>query len=118
MEFNVNNIINKYGATVKIISKENSVFTKGIISPMYANNLSAVFQKRVELGIIDNTKKKILLPCDIVLKSTGGEIIETNGESFIVNSSGRYYLGDKVLYVWAVLSACTASVEDEYEQNN
>ena len=118
MELSAKNIINKYGSTVRILSENNTVTTKGIIRPLYHRNRYRAVFKRLPSGIYDNRHQYAIFPPDTVLKRTGGEKIECSGEKYRVNSNGVYSVRDKALYVWAVLSACTDSTEDDYDEDN
>lgn len=118
MELSAKNIINKYGSAVRIISKENTVTTKGIIRPLYHRSKYLSVIKRIPSGVKDNRYFYGIFPYDTVLKRTGGEIIEYNGERYRVNSNGVYFVRERALYVWAVLSACTGSPEDDYDEDN
>lgn len=112
------NIIRKYGSKVLITSGDEAVTTKGIIRPLYYNDRNRAFFKRLSSGLFDNRHYLIVLQPDVKLKRTGGEIIECNGTKYTVNSNGAYMIGSKEIYVWAVLTACTDPLEDDYDRSN
>lgn len=118
MERSARNVIRKYGSEVCITSKGKCFETKGIIRPLYYRDKSRAIFSRLPVGLFDNRHYFIILPADVKLSKTGGEKIECGGEKYTVNSCGGYIYKDKVLYVWAVLSACTDPLEDDYDSDN
>ena len=118
MERSVKNIIRKYGSQVRIISGEKIFLVKGFVRPLYYRNSTNAVLSRLPSGVFDKRHYYILLPPDVKLKKTGGETVECNGCKYTVNSNGTYTCDDKILYVWAVLTACTDPLEDDYDSSN
>lgn len=118
MERYTDNVIRKYGSQVIITDSEKSVETKGIIRPLYYRDRSRSVFSRLPAGLFDNRHYLVILRPDVKLKKSGGEILECNSNKYIVNSNGSYFVKKKLLYVWAVLTACTDPVEDEYDTDN
>lgn len=118
MERFAQNIIRKYGSEVFITSGEKTVTAKGILRPLYHSDRNRAFFKRLSSGLFDSRHYLIMLQPDVKLKKTGGEVLECNGVKYSVNSNGTYMIGSKEIYVWAVLTACTDPLEDDYDRSN
>lgn len=114
----VKNTIRKYGSDVVITGDEKSVITKGIIRPLYYRDRTRAVFSRLPAGIFDNRHYLIILESDVKLRKTGGETVECNSNKYTVNSNGTYIVKDEAIYVWAVLTACTAPLEDDYDSGN
>ena len=115
MELSAKNIIEKYGSTVLVSDGEKTFNSKGIIRPLYYKDKSRAIFSRFPTGVFDNRHYFVMLSPDVKLRKTGGETLECGGEKYRVNSNGVYFLGNRMLYVWAVLTACTDHLEDDYD---
>lgn len=118
MERYAENVIRKYGSQVIITDNEKIIETSGIIRPLYYRDRTRSVFSRLPAGLFDNRHYLIILKPDVKLKKTGGETLECNGNKYTVNSNGSYFVKRELLYVWAVLTACTDPVEDDYDKDN
>ena len=108
-------ILNRYGSTVKITKKGNTIITKGFIEPLHTKNKSYYNIKPIPIGKLDNSHYLLITGPDIVLDKCGGEIVEMYDKKYITKSNGTYVLSGQKVYVWAVLTAHTEQLEDSYE---
>ena len=115
---NIKNTIRKYGSDVVITGKEKVVITKGIIRPLYYRDKSRGIFSRLPAGVFDGRHYLIILESKVKLRKIGGEKIECNGSKYTVNSNGTYIVKGEAIYVWAVLTACTDPLEDDYDRDN
>lgn len=118
MERYSENVIRKYGSQVIITGDDKTVETMGIIRPLYYRDRTRSVFSRLPAGLFDNRHYLIILKPDVKLKKKGGETLECNCNKYTVNSNGSYFVKKKLLYVWAVLTACTDPVEDDYDKDN
>lgn len=111
----MNYILNRYGSTVKITEKGNTIRTKGFIEPLHTKNKTYYNIKPIPLGKLDNSHYLLITGPDVVLDKCGGAVVEMCGKKYITKSNGTYILAGQKMYVWAVLTAHTEQSEDSYE---
>lgn len=108
----VSSLIKKFGRSVTIIPDENNqVSTKAFIQPLRYINQSYFGEKFVDIGYLN--KQNYLYIGDknarLDLFPFNTKII-SNNDSFVVKRAHPVYLGEKILYVWAIIQVF---VEDE-----
>ena len=108
----VSSLINKFGRNVDVILSDNSkISTKAFIQPLKLKDQTYMGGKRIDIGYLNEKNylyigdKNIRL--DLLPFNTK---ILTNDESFIVKRAQAIYLGENILYIWAIIQMF---VEDE-----
>ena len=101
----VSRLINKFGRNVDIIfSDSNKTSAKAFIQPLKLKDQTYMGGKCIDIGYLngknylyigDKTTRLDLLPFNTK--------ILTNHESFVVKRAQAVYLGENVLYVWAII---------------
>lgn len=108
----VSGLINKFGKTVTVVLSDNKkISTKAFIQPLRYKDQSYLGGTCVDMGYLnsksflyigDKNTRLDLFPFDTKL--------ETNDECYVIKRAQAVFLGESVLYVWAVLQVF---VEDE-----
>ena len=108
----VSGLINKFGRTVTIIpNDETKIAAKAFIQPLRYKDQTNLGGKITDIGYLngknylyigDKNARLDLLPFDTK--------IVTANECYIVKRAQAFYLGEDVLYVWAIIQVF---VEDE-----
>lgn len=101
----VSSLINKFGRSVEVILSDNSkTSTKAFIQPLRYKDQTYLGGKCIDIGYLngknylyigDKNTRLDLLPFNTK--------ILTNEESYVVKRAQAVYLGENVLYVWAVI---------------
>lgn len=101
----VTSLIEKFGRSVQIVSGENNDFyTKAFIQPLKYKDQSYMGGKSTEIGYLNEKNylyigdKNIRL--DLLPFNTK---IITSDETYVVKRAQANYLGENVLYVWAII---------------
>lgn len=118
MNNSAKNIINKYGSLFKMERNDSMVTVRGIIQPLYHKDRNRGIFSRIPLGFFDKRHQFVIFPNSVVFEKNKTEFIYCGDVKYKVNSFGTYSVKDKPVYVWAVISACTDSLEDDYENDN
>ena len=111
----VSRVLNKYGSKVKITQNGTSVETKAFIQPLSYDRKSYFDSTRLPVGSFDNNHFLMLAHPSLVLSNSFDIAVESADGKYTVKSSGNFRASDKVMYVWAVLTARTDAVEDDYD---
>lgn len=108
----VSGLINKFGRTVTVIPGEGEeILTKAFIQPLRYKDATNMGDRFMDVGyssgrnylyIGDKNTRLDLLPFDTK--------IETQNETYVAKRAQAVYLGESVVYVWAILQVF---VEDE-----
>lgn len=108
----VSSIIDKFGRTVTINLSDNSkINTKAFIQPLRYKDQTYMGGKCLDIGYLDG--KNYLYIGD---KNTRLDLypfntkIDTFNESYVVKRAQAVYLGENILYIWAIVQVF---VEDE-----
>lgn len=111
----VSRVLNKYGSKVKVTQNGNTVETRAFIQPLSYDRKSYFDSMRLPEGSFDNNHFLMLAHPSLVLAKSFDIIIESADGEYSVKSSGNFRASDKVVYVWAVLTARTGTGEDDYD---
>ncbi len=108
----VSGLISKFGRTVTVIPGEGEeILTKAFIQPLRYKDATNIGGRFMDVGyssgrnylyIGDKNTRLDLLPFDTK--------IETQNETYVAKRAQAVYLGESVMYVWAILQVF---VEDE-----
>lgn len=108
----VSRLINKFGRTVSIVPNDDSkILTKAFIQPLRYKDKNYLGGKYIDIGYLN--EKNYLYIGD---KNTRLDLLPfntkvvTNNESYVVKRAQAVYLGENILYVWAIIQVF---VEDE-----
>ncbi|MCH5299571.1 MAG: hypothetical protein J1E96_07405 [Ruminococcus sp.] len=111
----VSRVLNKYGSKVKVTQNGTTIETKAFIQPLSYDRKSYFDSMRLPEGSFDNNHFLMLAHPSLVLSKSFDIVIESADGKYSVKSSGNFRASDKVMYVWAVLTACTGTTEDDYD---
>ena len=108
----VSSLINKFGRRFTIIpGDDKQIFTKAFIQPLRYKDQTYMGGKCLDIGYLngknylyigDNNTRLDLYPFNTK--------IETDDESYVVKRAQAVYLGESILYIWAIIQIF---VEDE-----
>lgn len=113
----VKQILERYGSVVKIRENGKTISAKVFIQPLHYKNKSYFNVKSLPIGRFDNSHYLLIASPNISINNTGGAVIESDGSRYIAKANGCYRALGKKIYVWAVLAACTNTMEDDYDSN-
>lgn len=108
-------VLNKYGSKVRVTQNGNTVEIKAFIQPLNYNQKNYYDSVRLPEGSFDNKHFIMLAPPSLVLAKSLDTTVESADGDYTVKSSGNFRASDKVMYVWAVLTARTGAMEDDYD---
>lgn len=111
----VERILNKYGSNVRITQSGNTEQIKAFIQPLSYDRKSYFDSMRLPEGSFDNSHFLMLASPTLVLSKSVDIVVESADGVYSVKSSGNFRASDKVMYVWAVLTARTDDAEDDYD---
>ncbi len=115
-EKDVVNLINSYGSTISIEREnEEGIKSRAFIQPLrYRSN---VYKDRaLTLGGFTDGRYYLYLGLpENEFRRSDDAIICSNGKKYTIHTSETFMLGDKVLYVWAVLKPYKEQRRDEYD---
>lgn len=110
-------VLCKYGSTVNVTENGKTVKTKALIQPLHRKSYRYFSGRTLPQGRFDNSHYIMLAPPSLTLNKSSGAIIECHGVRYIAKASGGYEISGKKIYVWAVITACTAAAEDDYDSD-
>ncbi len=108
-------VLNKYGSKVRVTQNGSTAVIKAFIQPLNYNRKSYFDSMRLPEGTFDNNSFLMLAPPSLVLAKSVDITVESEDGVYTVKSSGNFRASDKVMYVWAVLTARTGTMEDDYD---
>lgn len=111
----VNYVLNRYGGVVKITENGNTITTMAFIEPLHNKDTTYFNVKKLPVGKYDNQHFLLIGKPDVKLNRNGGAVVEYGESKFITKANGSYDISGKKIYVWAVLTACTGKLEDDYD---
>ena len=106
-------IFNRYGTNMLLKSGENAKTIKAFFQPLRKKQQNYFIPQRHLSGVFTKDKHLIIAPADTKIKR--GDILVVNDREYAVVSSGNYIFQDCLLYVWAVVSAHTEQIEDDFD---
>lgn len=108
----VSSLINKFGRSIDVILSDNrKISTKAFIQPLRYKDQTYLGGKCIDIGYLnernylyigDKNTRLDLLPFNTRLIA--------NDETYVVKRAQAFYLGENVLYVWAIIQVF---VEDD-----
>ena len=111
----IDRILRSYGEKVSVIQNGETFVGDAVIHPMNRRNEAYLGGDRIPTGILDNNRYYMIASSKINLGQTSGGVVECSDKSYYIRSCGDFKVKDKKLYVWAVLSARTEPLEDDYD---
>ncbi len=113
----IKSFMRKYGSSVKIIENDNTIKRKGFVHPLY--NKSKYYYKidLLTAGRFDDSHYLLITEPNSFSGKNCEAIVECNGNRYLSKSNGTYVVNDKEIYVWAVLTAYTEPLEDDYDSD-
>lgn len=107
-------MINRHGSSVIIHNGETAVNTRAFVEPLRYRNKIYIGGRHHELGIYNNEKYLFIgKPSDNIAEDES--IIECGGEKYIVKRMELYRVGDRAVYIWAIMTRYREEMEDEYD---
>ena len=111
----IEHVLDRYGTLVKITDKGNTISEKVFIQPLHYKDKSYFSINSLQTGRLDNSRYLLIGSPKLKLNRCGGTIVECNCDRYITKSTGIYMSAGEKMYVWAVLTACTVTSEDDYD---
>lgn len=115
---NIEKFINKYSCVFNTVKNGNTIIIKGILQPFHNHYKTYFTPKRFPAGVYDGRHYLLITTPDYGEKLKRSIVINNGEMSYFIKSVDTYRIKDKDLYVWAVLSAHTENIGDDYEQHN
>ncbi len=108
------NMIDKFGKSIEVWPKNNDIiYTKAFIQPLRYKDQMYMGGKCIDIGYLNGNSYLYIgnknLRLDLYPFNT---LIKTAEENYVVKRAQAVYIGDDILYVWAILQVY---VEDENE---
>lgn len=104
--------LRRYGESVELKTKEGSFETFAVIQPLRRKHRLFMNEDRMVPGEFDSSFRHYVGQPSAAL-CEGDEVLYHN-ERYAVVMSERYYCGEEIIYIWAILKHKTERV-DEYE---
>lgn len=101
----VTSVINRFGKSVEIISKKDTnVSTKAFIQPLRYKDQMYMGGKCIDIGYINGKSYLYIGSKDVRLDLYPfNTILKTNEDNYVVKRAQAVYLGEDILYVWAII---------------
>ena len=106
------NFIDKFGRSVRVLSGNGTpVTTKAFIQPLRYKDKSYLGGKSMDMGYLNEKNYLYIGHSNVRLDLYPFNTkLETDEESYVVKRAQAVYLGEDVLYVWAIIQVF---VEDD-----
>lgn len=105
-------LIERFGENVRV--GDRSDVRKAFIQPILRRT-GAYYPGQWRIGGTINDNRFYLVAKSDFPRLSEGDIIRTDFGDYVVRKCGSYRLLSNILYVWAVLTACTTPLEDDYD---
>lgn len=112
----VRDIIRAYGSAVTVCESGKKTAARAFIQPLRNNSRYYVGGEYHKAGFV-STDRYLYIGSPDVLLYKGNTVIETASKKYIVKKSEIYRVGDRCVYVWAILAPYGGILEDEYESD-
>ena len=110
----VSDSISRLGGEVSITADDHRVSASAIVEPLRYRNRIYIGGEMHQLGQASREKYLFIGTPDISLQQNRS-VIESVGGKYIVKRCETYFVRDRAVYVWAILTPFGDSREDEYE---
>ena len=108
-------LFSEYGEPVSFEINGETITVKALLRPLHHKNKTYFMPKRLPQGVLDNRHYLLLAPADFSAEPP--QILTCNGRNYMILSREGYRVKGRTMYVWAVLTACTDSAEDDYDSD-
>ncbi len=101
----VTSVINRFGRSVEVISKNGTnVSTKAFIQPLRYKDQTYMGGKCIDIGYVNSKNYLYIGNKDLRLDLYPfNTILKTSGDNYVIKRAQAVYLGEDVLYVWAII---------------
>ncbi|MGN0452774.1 MAG: hypothetical protein ACI4GZ_03125 [Ruminococcus sp.] len=112
----VSKLIKKYGDSVTLTEDKETVQTNALIQPLLYKNKTYLGGESIPSGYLDSRHYLMIAPADITLKNGSEVFITCNGTNYTLKHTEVIRLGQRDLYIWAVLALYTPDAKDDYDE--
>lgn len=111
----VNRIIKSMGEKVRVLQGGETLKADAVIQPMNRRWRTLLSGERVPTGVLNNNHYFMIAAPELGISDNSEVVVESTDRSYYIRSHGNFKAKGKTLYVWAVLSARTEALEDDYD---
>lgn len=112
---NVKEMLLLYGSDVSVKDKYGEFKGKAIIQPLMYKNKMYLGGEYIPAGYIDGGHYLMIAPCENFIRDYRSTVITQGDEKYTIKRSELVSVQNKGIYIWAVLTPCCESLEDEYD---
>lgn len=109
-------IINRYGSCVVIDNNGRKARARAFVQPLRHKNKIYMGEQHRPEGI-EKKDRYLYIGLPSVPLTENISVIETQGNKYIVKRREAYYVMNKKVYEWAILSLYGEQTEDDYESD-
>lgn len=91
-----------YGEDIAVINDDNKVSTRAFIEPLHYRNKIYVGGEYRNLGM-EYSEKYLYVGIPDIPLIENKTIIERKDKKYLVKRVERYYVGEQIAYIWAIL---------------
>lgn len=117
MDKTVKSFIKQYGSLILIEENNTTIKRKGFLYPLYNRSKYYHKIKLLTAGRFDDTHYLLITEPNSFSDENSEAVVYYKGDKYLAKNNGTYVLNDKEIYVWAVLTAYTNPLEDDYDKN-
>ena len=114
----VNRLLSRFGESVTIFEKDKSSKTFAVIQPLLYKNKMYIDGKSLDAGYFDGGHYLMIASADIGIENYRGALVGYKNSKYKFKRVEVISSSDVDLYIWAVLTPCAESVEDDYAEFN
>ncbi len=111
----VSRIMRSLGENVRVVQGGKTANVKAVIQPMNRKWISFLSGERVPSGILNNNHYLMLAAPELDVDDNNEVKVDSADKSYYIRYHGDFKVKGKKIYVWAVLSARTEALEDDYD---
>lgn len=115
---NIKEMLDRYGSDVTVTDKYGSFQGKAVIQPLMYKNKMYLGGEYIPAGFYGGGHYLMIAPCDDFIRDYRSTVIIQGEEKYTIKRSELVSVQNKGLYIWAVLTNCGESLEDDYAETS
>lgn len=113
----VSEAIKRHGSKIYVKCGLNTEKSFGFISPLRYKNNMYLSGRRLPSGYFDGGHYLLIALPEIELSDYVNTVIYCGTKGYIIKRAEKYIYKNKVVYVWAIVTPYSDSLEDDYDDN-
>ena len=114
----VNRMLSRFGESVTIREKDKITNVFAVIQPLLYKNKMYIDGKALDGGYYDGGRYLMIASADVGIEDYRSAVVEYKNAGYKIKRVEVISSGDCDLYIWAVLSPCSDTLEDDYAEFN